>query len=78
MAIIEGVPEKEEFTIESFLKVTENGVIQTENKNDREAKKSITKFKKIESISLGTKEANFLKNNALKNENPKTLEIAFG
>ena len=71
MAIIEGVPEKEEFTIESFLKVTENGVIQTENKNDREAKKSITKFKKIESISLGTKEANFLKDDALKNENSK-------
>ena len=70
MAIIEGVPEKEEFTIESFLKVTENGVIQTENKNDREAKKSITKFKKIESISLGIKETNFLKDNALKNENP--------
>lgn len=72
MAIIEGVPEKEEFTIESFLKVTENGVIQTENKNDREAKKSITKFKKIESISLGIKETNSLKDDALKNENPKS------
>ena len=45
VAVVDGEIEKDKFIIENYLKITENGVIQS-NISDKDAKKSITKCKK--------------------------------
>ena len=46
IAVVHGIIEEEEFTIENYLLVEENGVSVTEN--ETEGKKSITEFRCIE------------------------------
>lgn len=48
VAIVHGIPEKNEFIIESYLKITENGVKEVKETSNGEIKKSITKYKKSE------------------------------
>ncbi|RRD39711.1 RluA family pseudouridine synthase [Leptotrichia sp. OH3620_COT-345] len=54
VAVVHGILQKKEFIIESYLKITENGVKEVKEKNDRKAKRSITKYKKIENSFLNT------------------------
>ena len=46
VAVVKGEVKKDEFIIENYLKITENGVVQSDASN-KDAKKSITKYKKI-------------------------------
>lgn len=46
VAAVDGEIEKDKFIIENYLKITENGVIQS-YVSDKDAKRSITKYKKI-------------------------------
>ena len=51
IAIVHGEVKKEEFSIENFLLVTDNGVKISNSKSEK-AKKAITNFRKIENINL--------------------------
>lgn len=69
LAVVYGNMENfdENFKIENYLVTTENGVKVSKDGNEREAKKSITNFKKINFFNNLEKQPNFLKKINYKN-----------